>query len=217
MISRRNILKRGAGATLTGSSLLSAWSVQAATASQQVTYSLPADNGSTALVTSNATATVRRLQGSTHPKFVNALPNAGDPLNRFLPTQTGGSSYVLKLREFRAQIGLVNPAGQKLVTLLWGYGTQTQFPTSPGRTFSVRAGSQISVSYVNELGLAPRGGGGFRLPLDTTLMWANPGNLGGLAPCRWSPTATAVTSPPWPTGCPMRGPPRTATSMAAPT
>lgn len=180
MISRRNLLKRGAGATLTGSSLLSTWSVQAATASQQVTYSLPADNGGTALVTSNATASVKRLQGSTHPKFVNALPNPGDPLNRFLPTQTGGSSYVLKLREFRSQIGLVNPAGQKLSTLLWGYGTQTQLPTSPGRTFSVRSGSQISVSYVNELGLSPRPA--YRLPLDTTLMWANPGNLGGLAP-----------------------------------
>ena len=183
MISRRNILKQGAGATLTGSSLLGAWNAQAATASQQATYSLPADGGSSTLVTANATATtaVARLQGSTHPKFVNALPNAGDPLNRFQPTQTGGSSYVLKLQEFRSQIGLVSPAGRKLITPLWGYGTQTQSPTSPGRTFSVRAGSQISVSYVNELGLGPRGGS-FRLPQDTTLMWANPGNLGGLAP-----------------------------------
>ncbi|MEY4908966.1 MAG: hypothetical protein RL260_2684, partial [Pseudomonadota bacterium] len=36
-------------------------------------------------------------------------------------------------------------------------------------------------SYVNEIGAGPRTVT-HRLPLDTTLMWSNPGNLGGLAP-----------------------------------
>ncbi|WP_293994563.1 multicopper oxidase family protein [Sphaerotilus sp.] len=124
---------------------------------------------------------VQRLQGSTHPKFVQPLPNPSAPLNAFEATTPGGSAYVLRVREFAGQIGLVSPTGQKLITLLWGYATQNQPPTSPGRSFSVRSGSQISVTYVNELGTGLRPAA-YRLPLDTTLMWANPGNLGGLAP-----------------------------------
>ena len=160
MIDRRGALKQGIGISMAGAGALSPWKARAA-----AVY----------------TSTTPRLQGSTHPKFVNPLPNPADPLNLFQPTEAGGRTYVLKLREFLSQIGLVNAAGQKLSTLVWGYGTSSQPATSPGRTFSVRSGSRISVSYVNELNLGPRPGS-HRLPLDTTLMWANPGNLGGLAP-----------------------------------
>ncbi|NYG34349.1 multicopper oxidase domain-containing protein [Sphaerotilus montanus] len=161
MISRRSILKRGAVASLGATTSLSTANAQ--TAAGQVTTG------------------TQLLQGGSHPKFVQPLPNPNAPLNAFAATTPGGSSYTLLLREFVSQIGLVSPAGNKLSTVLWGYGTPTQSPTSPGRSFSVRSGSKITVSYVNQLGAGPRQLG-YRLPLDTTLMWANPGNLGGLAP-----------------------------------
>ncbi|MEX8495743.1 multicopper oxidase family protein [Sphaerotilus sp.] len=154
-------MKRGAWVGLSGTASLN-------TASAQTT----AGSGTTG---------TPLLQGRSHPKFVNLLPNPNAPLNAFDPTAAGGNAYLLLLREFSSQIGLVSPTGQKLTTLLWGYATPTQPPTAPGRTFSVRTGSQITVRYVNQLdkGLRPLS---HRLPLDTTLMWANPGNLGGLAP-----------------------------------
>jgi spore coat protein A len=166
MISRRSILKQGAWAGFGGIASLRTGKTEAATAPPAAVH-VP-------LVTQN-------LDGRRHPKFVHPLPNPNAPLNAFEPTTVGGDVYVLRLREFVGQIGLVSPAGRPLTTLLWGYATQTQMPTSPGRTFSVRSGSQITVSYVNELGLSPRPVP-YRLPLDTTLMWSNPGNLGGLAP-----------------------------------
>lgn len=186
MITRRHLL---AGGTLAGLSTLVPGAARAGSllsnllqltfgALQQIVYSLPADNGSTP---STGTGTTTRLDGRVHPKFVNALPDPNRPLNCFQPSNLLGNAYVLRLREFSTQIGLVNPAGQKLTTVLWGYGTALQAPTSPGRTFSVRSGSSIQVTYVNELmrNFQPIA---HRLPVDTTLMWANPGNLGGLAP-----------------------------------
>ncbi len=150
------------------------------TALQQAVYTLPT-NTSTAPSSPTPGTVVDRLSGAAHPKFVNALPNPARNLNCFQPADLLGLSYVLRLREFGSQIGLVNPAGQKLTTVLWGYGTSTQSPTSPGRTFNVRSGRTIQVTYVNEL---QNGNKAIphRMPVDTTLMWANPGNLGGAAP-----------------------------------
>jgi spore coat protein A len=109
------------------------------------------------------------------------LPNPMSLINRFFSNDLSSSSYTLRIREFKSNIGLVDPKGKPLVTVLWGYGTALQPPTSPARTFSVRANSTIQVSYINELleGNRPIA---HRLPIDTTLMWANPGNLGGQAP-----------------------------------
>jgi spore coat protein A len=151
------------------------------TALQQAVYTLPTLVGSNAPTSPVPGSAVQRLSGAAHPKFVNPLPNPARSLNMYQPANLWGNVYVLRLREFGTQIGLVNPAGQKLTTVLWGYATNTQSPTSPGRTFSVRTGSTIQITYINELqnGSKPIT---HRMPVDTTLMWANPGNLGGAAP-----------------------------------
>ncbi|MEY4908331.1 MAG: hypothetical protein RL260_2049 [Pseudomonadota bacterium] len=84
MINRRTVLAQGAWASLSGMGGLYAGNTEAAT---------------------------QRLQGSTHPKFVHPLPNPNAPLNAFEPTTPGGDTYVLRLREFVSQIGLVSPTG----------------------------------------------------------------------------------------------------------
>jgi spore coat protein A, manganese oxidase len=125
---------------------------------------------------------VTLLDALAHPKFVNPLPNPLSFLNRFYPTGPSASAYTLQIKEFRSKIGLVDGNRKALTTLLWGYGTALQPPTSPARTFSVRSGSSIQVSYENLLVDKAGVPLAHRLPIDTTLMWANPGNLGGQAP-----------------------------------
>ena len=125
---------------------------------------------------------VALLDAAAQPKFTQPLPNPLSPINRFMPTGPGPASYTLQISEFKSHIGLVDAKGKPLITVLWGYGTTLQPPTSPARTFAVRSGSSIQVSYVNLL-LNDKGAPlPHRLPIDTTLMWANPGNLGGQAP-----------------------------------
>jgi spore coat protein A, manganese oxidase len=122
------------------------------------------------------------LDAALHPKFTRPLPNPLSLINRFVPNGLIGSNYGLQIKEFTSKIGLVSPTGTVLNTVLWGYGTAVQPPTSPARSFSVRSGSTIQVSYTNQL-LNNNGTPlAHRLPIDTTLMWANPGNLGGQAP-----------------------------------
>lgn len=125
---------------------------------------------------------VALLDAALHPKFTRPLPNPLSLINRFIPNGFIGSKYDLQIKEFKSEIGLVNTKGKALTTVLWGYGTAMQPPTSPARTFSVRSGSTIQVSYTNQLLNGNGAPLAHRLPIDTTLMWANPGNLGGQAP-----------------------------------
>jgi spore coat protein A len=144
--------------------------------------SLPTVNPSAGPVNMPVPGTaVPLLDAVAHPKFVRPLPNPLSPINSFFPTGPGSAAYTLRIREFQSNIGLVDASGKPLTTVLWGYGTALQAPTSPARTFSVRSGARIQVTYINELlnGSRPLA---HRLPIDTTLMWANPGNLGGQAP-----------------------------------
>lgn len=175
MINRRTVLKRGALAGLAGASTL--YPVARAEIPWQ-NNPLPTDVG--AAVPALA-APKALLDAAIHPKFVTGLPNPNVPAYRFNALDAAGTQYELHMREFSAQIGLVSPTGQALTTVLWGYGTPTQAPTSPGRTFSVKTGSSITVTYVNEMMRRGRPIA-HRLPIDTTLGWANPGNLGGMAP-----------------------------------
>jgi spore coat protein A, manganese oxidase len=124
---------------------------------------------------------VRLLNAAAHPKFREPLPNPLSAINRFAPS-AGPASYSLQIKEFNSNIGLVDGRNRPLTTVLWGYGTALQAPTSPARTFAVRSGSSIQVSYVNQLLNGSGAPLAHRLPIDTTLMWANPGNLGGQAP-----------------------------------
>ena len=153
-LSRRALLKGGAAGIL--SSLTSPWSM-AQTATSLLT-------------------TARNNQ------FGKLMPNPLDPANIFAPDSVGGTAYTLKIKEFQAQLGLTDPVtGKALSTTLWGYGTAAQAPSYPGRTFNVRRGKAITVRYQNEL-LNSAGPLPHRLPVDTTIDWANPGNLGGRAP-----------------------------------
>jgi spore coat protein A, manganese oxidase len=54
---------------------------------------------------------------------------------------------------------------------------QSSVETLPGPTFEIDRGRPLTVTYVNGLDGVPN-----RMPVDTTLEWANPGSLGGLAP-----------------------------------
>lgn len=120
-------------------------------------------------------ASARLLDPRRQPRFVNPLPNLLDPDLVFRPTAAGGRAFEVSIRQFRQPLGLVDPqTGQPLLTTVWGYGTATGTPTSPGRTFVVRQGSAISVRWENRL--ADEAGSPVRhaLPVDTTLHWADP-------------------------------------------
>ena len=84
----------------------------------------------------------------------------------------------LTISEFTTSLGLNRPNGVPLATRVWGYGLgRTGGGTIPGPTFEVERGRPLTVTYVNGLDGVPN-----RMPVDTTLEWANPGALGGLAP-----------------------------------
>lgn len=154
MVSRRKLLKAGSAGLL--SSLISPWSF--------------------------AQTAPALLQGTRQRQFTRLMPNPLDPANLFAPDSFLGTAYTLRIREFQAALGLTDPAtGAALTTTLWGYGSNRQAPSYPGRTFNVRRGIPITVRYVNEL-MNSAGPLPHRLPVDTTLDWANPGNLGGRAP-----------------------------------
>lgn len=152
------------------------------TVSVSPTVSLPTVAQGIGPVTLAAPGTaVTLLDAAAHPKFREPLPNPLSAINRFVPS-AGLTSYSLQIKEFNSNIGLVDGRNKPLTTVLWGYGTATQAPTSPARTFAVRSGSSIQVSYENLLLNDSGTPLPHRLPIDTTLMWANPGNLGGQAP-----------------------------------
>ncbi len=151
MVSRRKLLKAGSAGLL--ASLISPWSF--------------------------AQTAPALLQGARQRQFTRVMPNPLDPANLFAPDTLLGTSYTLRIREFQAALGLADPAtGAALNTTLWGYGSNSQAPSYPGRTFNVRRGIPITVRYVNEL-MNSAGPLPHRLPVDTTIDWANPGNLGG--------------------------------------
>jgi len=115
------------------------------------------------------------------PQFVNPLPNPLDPGFIFAPDSPGGTSYTLYIEEFTQNLGLGSTG--PLATTVWGYGKPGQAPTFPGRTFEIQQGTPITVTYVNNL-VDPQTGDALpnRMPVDTTLDWANPGAVGGLTP-----------------------------------
>jgi len=92
--------------------------------------------------------------------------------------------YVVDILEFRQQI---LPPGFP-VTTVWGYGGQAidavtgeylgYIKHSPGATFEARRNSPLTVKWINKLS-SPH-----QLPVDPTLHWADPNNLGMvMCPC----------------------------------
>jgi spore coat protein A len=136
------------------------------------------------LFTRNAiAAAVAALNPKQVPQFVNPLPNPLDPAFIFTPDTPSGTAYTLYIEEFAQNLGLGINQGMPISTTVWGYGKPGQAPTFPGRTFEVQQGSAITVTYVNNL-VNPVTGDPLpnRMPVDTTLDWANPGAVGGLTP-----------------------------------
>lgn len=128
-------------------------------------------------------AAVSALNPKQVPQFVNPLPNPLDPAFIFAPDTPSGTAYTLYIEEFTQNLGLGNKQGTPISTTVWGYGKLGQPPTFPGRTFEIQQGSAITVTYVNNL-VNPVTGVPLpnRMPVDTTLDWANPGAVGGLTP-----------------------------------
>ena len=184
MTSRRKFVQQSLAVGV-ASSLPGLATAQTTTAAAAVAdTSLPIDAG---LAVPDASLSALALAPAlldpvAHPKFVNAMPNPLAATNVFNPDAVGGSAYTLRIRQFAGRIGLVGPTGTALTTVAWGYAAARQATTAPGRTFVVRQNAPITVTYVNQLIGANGLPLAHRLAIDTTLMWANPGNLGGQAP-----------------------------------
>lgn len=122
------------------------------------------------------------LSGRRHPKWLNPLPNPLSPDWTFSPDQPGGNSYTVEARAMEQLLGLAGqPGNRRLATRLWGYATPSQAPTSPGRSFVVRRGTQIRVRWVNRLANDRGEPLPHLLPVDTTLHWADPLAAGHVA------------------------------------
>lgn len=125
-----------------------------------------------------AATTTTQLNPKNIPKFVNVLTNPLAPTYIWQPDAGTTANYTLSINEAQQGLGL----GTATPTTIWGYGNATQTPTFPGRTFEVKQGIPITVSYVNKLTDAAGNPLPNRMPVDTTLDWANPGTLGGISP-----------------------------------
>ncbi len=192
MIERRTFIKQvagvGASAAVPAAYLAAMTPAAAATASAAIVttaavVSLPTSGGKAQAKAGGNPALVTLLNAKTHPKLVRPLPNPLDSINKMAPSAVvaGVNAYTLSIQEFASLTGLVDTKGNALSTTLWGYSTPGTTPTSIGRSFDLRSGVAVQVSYVNALlnGSTPLP---HRLGVDNTLVWANPGNLGGQAP-----------------------------------
>jgi len=129
---------------------------------------------------------VSLLNPLSQPKFVNPLPNPLDPSFVFQPTGTttttdlSGNSitvplYAVGIRQIQEPLGLVDPVAKTpLVTTVWGYGTDSQGATYPGRTIVAQQGQPIAVHWENQLVDASGDPRPHLLPVDPTLHWADP-------------------------------------------
>lgn len=112
------------------------------------------------------------------PKFASVLPNPLDPTYPQLSRPPANWSSKMTIREVSVPLGLKYPNGAPVSTRVWAYDLdQRRAPVVPGPTIEVNRGSPLTLTFVNGLNGVPQ-----RMPVDTTLDWANPGGLQGLAP-----------------------------------
>lgn len=101
---------------------------------------------------------------AVQPKFVNLVPDAMAPGFKFT---SNNNKYQIQMRQNVQMTGLVGSDGiTKVPTTIWGYGTNGNNATWPGRTFEVQSGTPIEVMWKNML---PKN---HLLPVDTNLHWA---------------------------------------------
>jgi spore coat protein A len=118
------------------------------------------------------------FDATANRQFVTPLPNPLDPTFPGIRRPAANTATTVTIKESTLSLGLNSPNGKPLVTRVWGYGLGEAARVSiPGPTFEVTRGRPLTVTYVNGLDGVPN-----RMPVDTTLEWANPGALGGLAP-----------------------------------
>ena len=111
------------------------------------------------------------------PKFASVLPNPLDPTHPNVCRPPANWASTLTIREVSAPLGLKYPNGVPVSTRVWAYDLDSHHnPVVPGPTIEVNRGSPLTVTYVNGLAGVPQ-----RMPVDTSLMWADPGALGGFA------------------------------------
>lgn len=93
------------------------------------------------------------LSSQDQPKFVNDFVNVLDEEFIFQREhQNGGvDRYTILKQPLLADIGLFDKQGNRLFTPMYGYGTEEQAPTFPGRTFIVKSRKPIQVLWKNEL------------------------------------------------------------------
>lgn len=110
-------------------------------------------------------------------QFHAPLLNPLDPKLPGVRFPASGSAVTLSINETSQTLGVLQD-GSALRSTVWGYGVGANSAVShPGPTFEVARGSRLNVTFQNDLVRIPN-----RMPVDTTLDWANPGGLGGLAP-----------------------------------
>ncbi len=97
------------------------------------------------------------------PKFMNMVPDAMAPSFKFT---SNNNKYQIQMRQNVQMTGLLGPGGTPVPTTIWGYGTNGNNATWPGRTFEVQSGTPIEVMWKNML---PNY---HLLPVDTNLHWA---------------------------------------------
>jgi spore coat protein A len=112
------------------------------------------------------------------PKFASVLPNPLDPTYPGLRRPPAHWASTMTIREVSAPLGLKYPNGAPVSTRVWAYDLDgRRSPVVPGPTIEVSRGAPLTLTFVNGLEGVPQ-----RMPVDTTLEWANPGELQGLAP-----------------------------------
>lgn len=121
------------------------------------------------------------LDAVAQPKFLNQCPNPLSPGFIWQPTTPGGSHYEIGAYQFKQNLGLVNlKTMAPMQTTVWGYGSKTQSPTYPGRTFLIDKGANpskpITVRWKNNLVDTLGNPLPHLLPVDSTLDWADPFN-----------------------------------------
>ena len=107
------------------------------------------------------------------PKFLNLVPDALAPGFIYQPDRQG--RYLVQIAETVQYTGLVDGAGNKLPTRVWGYGDlrgKDKFVSWPGRTFQVKSVSaggppETEVIWANALDGVTQ----HLLPVDVNLHW----------------------------------------------
>ena len=100
---------------------------------------------------------------ASQPRFVHTLP-----LPRVIDT-AGMPNLTLQMRQTEQWLGLMDEAGNPLLTTIWGFGTPEGETTAPGPTLITYSNQALQVLWENKLPVE-----GHLLPIDTSIHVAMP-------------------------------------------